>query len=116
MNDGDGSKHAKVCTDRSKSCVRLNIGQKRQVLRLLTQRVSQTEIARRFEISKRGVQNRYKNAEVDGLAQALTAFSVGVLNAGNGSGVQDKEVGRGFVGPPDLPGPASPLGRHRRGS
>ena len=59
---------------------------------LLTQRVSHAGISRRFEISERGVQKGSKDAEVYELAQTITTLSVGMRNAGNGSGVQDKEL------------------------
>ena len=50
VTGGDWSKHAKACTARSKSRVRLNLDQKRQVLEVLTQRVSHAKIARRFKL------------------------------------------------------------------
>ena len=58
VNDRDGLKHVKACAHRSKSRVRLNLDQKRHVyFGLLTQRVSHTEIACPFKISRRGVWN-----------------------------------------------------------
>ena len=54
------------------------------------------------------------DAGVAELMTALKVLSVGAQEVEQGPGVQDI-AGRGVLKPPDLPWPACPQGRHRRG-
>ena len=98
VNNGDRSNHAKARAGKSKSRLRLNIVQKRQVLGVLIQMMSQAEISRRFKISGgRDVRNASKDTEANGLAegneedicsgsQLFWALSRGRQHDGNGGG------------------------------
>ena len=115
-NIGTSKKHASG--SKSKSCIRLNFGQKIKILGLLREKVTYGEIARHSHVrrcwmkaetlptvhqadpaqaSGKGALRGSTDAGVAELVNALNALSVGVREAAQGSGVQDKELAEVLV-------------------